>query len=62
MYTEKNFESMNIEDLKKVYNQINSSDKILSNIPDWENDTLQVLRMKVMTTYNLANSIVKMEE
>ena len=62
MLTEKDFRSMSIDSLKKIYNDITPNNKILSNIPDWENDTLQVLRMKVMTTYNIANNIVKVEE
>lgn len=62
MLTEKDFRSMSIDSLKKIYNDITPNNKTVSNIPDWENDTLQVLRMKVMTTYNIANNIVKTEE
>ena len=62
MLTEKDFRSMSIDSLKKIYNDITPNNKIVSNIPDWENDTLQVLRMKVMTTYNIANNIVKTED
>lgn len=45
------FDIMSLENLKNAYDRVPEEVKKLYNKPDWENDTIAVIRAKIIAIY-----------